>query len=83
MNNKEFYAHNAALIAVLVLGDNGHLGFTHTLEKRNRKYYSHKGKKDSAALQTRCEFFTCLLTMRNRQSQAWRLKFMTCVALDM
>lgn len=37
MNNKEFYAHNAALIAVLVLGNNGHLGFTHTLQKREQK----------------------------------------------
>lgn len=37
MNNKEFYAHNAALIAVLVLGNNGHLSFTHTLQKREQK----------------------------------------------
>lgn len=34
MNNQELYAHNAALIAVLVLGNNGHLSFTHTLQTR-------------------------------------------------
>lgn len=33
MNDKCFHAHNAALIAVLVLGDDGHLGFSSTLEK--------------------------------------------------
>lgn len=28
VNDKYFHAHNAALIAVFVLGNNGHLGFS-------------------------------------------------------
>lgn len=37
MDNQELYAHNATLIAVLVLGNNGHLGFSHTLQTREQK----------------------------------------------
>lgn len=33
MNDQYFHAHNAALIAVLVLGDNGHLGFSCTFNQ--------------------------------------------------
>lgn len=33
VNNQYFHAHNAALVAVLVLGDNGHLGFSCSLER--------------------------------------------------
>ncbi len=31
VNHQYFHAHNAALIAVLVLGNNGHFGFSCTL----------------------------------------------------
>lgn len=37
MNDQHFHAHNAALIAVLVLGNNGHLGFSCTLERGEDK----------------------------------------------
>lgn len=37
MNNQELDAHNAAFIAVLVLGNNGHLSFTHALQTREQK----------------------------------------------
>lgn len=34
MDNQELDAYNATLIAVLVLGNDGHLGFSHTLQTR-------------------------------------------------
>lgn len=37
MNDQYFHAHNAALIAVLVLGNNGHLGLSYTLFRRENK----------------------------------------------
>lgn len=38
MNDQHFHAHNAALIAVLVLGNNGHLGFSCTLVRGTDDY---------------------------------------------
>lgn len=41
MNDQYFHAHNAALIAVLVLGNNGYFGFSSTLvREEGKKYYS-------------------------------------------
>lgn len=37
VNDQYFHAHNAALIAVLVLGNNGHLGFSCTLVRGEDK----------------------------------------------
>lgn len=37
MNDQYFHAHNAALIAVLVLGNNGYFGFSSTLVKEEGK----------------------------------------------
>lgn len=31
VNHQDFHAHNAALVAVLVLGNDGHLGFSSAL----------------------------------------------------
>lgn len=56
MNNKEFYAHNAALIAVLVLGNNRHLGFTHTLQKREQKILSQREERFSNSANTAWNF---------------------------
>lgn len=37
VNDQYFHAYNAALIAVLVLGNNGHLGFSCTLVRGEDK----------------------------------------------
>lgn len=73
MNNHDLYAHNPALIAVLVLGNNGHLSFTHTLQTGEQKIL---GMKFQQRHKHSMKVFTCSLTMSG-DIQARRLKFRT------
>lgn len=77
MDNQELYAHNAALIAVLVLGNNGHLGFSHTLQTREQKLLLSRRDRKSLQVHTheRSTGFTGLLTIHVRWYQSTVVKF--------
>lgn len=65
MDNQELYAHDATLIAVLVLGNNGHFGFSHTLQTREQKLLLSRRDRKSLQVHTheRGTGFTGLLTI--------------------
>lgn len=65
MDNQELYAYNATLIAVLVLGNNGHLGFSHTLQTREQELITLTKGRKSLLVHTheRSTGFTGLLTI--------------------
>lgn len=64
MNDQHFHAHNAALIAGLVLGHNGRLGFSCTLEGEEGEYYSReKGALPSLLLVTNTNTMLATVSM--------------------